>query len=68
MLPLSLVRIEDLGKGDLVKVDCVARHRIALLTPAALLDLGVGPAAKVLELKRWSVSGLPSAGTSCRGR
>jgi hypothetical protein len=33
MQPLYLARIEDLGRGDLVKVDCVACHHVALLTP-----------------------------------
>ena len=34
MLPLYQARIEDLRQGDLVKVDCAACHRVALLTPA----------------------------------
>jgi hypothetical protein len=38
MLPLYAARIEDLGRGDLVKVDCAACHHVALLTPR-------GPAA-----------------------
>jgi hypothetical protein len=29
MMPLYLARIEGLGRGDLVKVDCVACHHIA---------------------------------------
>jgi hypothetical protein len=33
MQPLYLARIEDLGHGDLVKVDCAACHHVALLTP-----------------------------------
>jgi hypothetical protein len=32
MLPLYAARIEDLGPGDFVKVDCVACHHVALLT------------------------------------
>ena len=50
-LPLYAARIEDLERGDLVKVDCAACHHVALLTPEALLRLGVGPASKVLDLK-----------------
>jgi hypothetical protein len=49
-----LARIEDLGRGDLVQINCAACHHVALLTPAALLKLGLSPAAKVLELK-WRV-------------
>jgi hypothetical protein len=33
MLPLYLARIEDLGRGDFVKVDCAACYHVALLTP-----------------------------------
>jgi hypothetical protein len=44
-------RIEDLGLGDFVKVDCAACHHVALLTPAAMLRVGLSPAAKVLDLK-----------------
>jgi ribosomal protein S27E len=50
MQPLYLARIEDLGRGDLVKVDCVACHHVALLTPEFLLRLGLDPRAKVLDL------------------
>ena len=39
------------GPGDFVKVDCAACHHLALLTPAALLRVGLSPAAKVLDLK-----------------
>jgi hypothetical protein len=51
MLPLCATRIEVLGQGDFVKVDCAACHQLALLTPAALLRGGLSPAAKVLDLK-----------------
>jgi hypothetical protein len=51
MLPLYVVRIEDLGRGDFVKVDCPTCHHVALLTPEALLRVGLSPAAKVLDLK-----------------
>ena len=51
MLPLYATRIEDLGPGEFVKIDCAACHRVALLTPEALLRLGPSPAAKVLDLK-----------------
>ena len=51
MLPLYAARIEDLGRGDFVKVDCAACHHVALLTPEALLRLGLSAGAKVLNLK-----------------
>ena len=51
MLPLYATRIEDLGVGDFVKVDCAACHHVALLTPEALLRAGLSAAAKVLDLK-----------------
>jgi ribosomal protein S27E len=51
MLPLYAVRIEDLGRGDFVKVDCAACHHVALLTPEALLRVGLSPGTKVLDLK-----------------
>src|SRR5436309_3044239 len=51
MLPLYTARIEDLGQGDFVKVDCAACHHVALLTPEALLRVGLNPEAKVLDLK-----------------
>ena len=51
MLPLYAERIEDLGQGDFVKVDCAACHHVALLTPAALERLGLSLATKVLDLK-----------------
>ena len=51
MLPLYAARIEDLGSGDFVKVDCPACHHIALLTPEALMKAGLSPAATVLDLK-----------------
>jgi hypothetical protein len=38
--PVRGARIEDLGPGEFVKVDCVACHHVALLTPEALLRLG----------------------------
>ena len=52
MQPLYLARIEDLGRGDLVQVDCAARYHVALLTPDFLLRLGLSPQAKVLDLKQ----------------
>jgi hypothetical protein len=51
MLPLDAARIEDLERGDFVKVDCSACHHMALLPPEALLRFGLSPAAKVLDLK-----------------
>ena len=51
MLPLYSTRIEDLGSGDFVKIDCAACHHVALLTPEALRRVGLSAAAKVLDLK-----------------
>jgi hypothetical protein len=53
MLPLYAARIEDLGRGGLVKVDCAACHHVALLTPEFLLRLGLelDPGTKVLDLQ-----------------
>ena len=59
MLPLYAARIEDLGPGEFVKVDCAACHHVALLPPEALRRGGLSPAAKVLDLKE---------GFRCRGR
>ncbi len=50
MLPLYVARIEDLGRGDLVKVHCAACDHVALLTPDFLLRPGLDPRAKVLDL------------------
>jgi len=36
MVPFYAARIEDLGPGDFVKVDCGACSHAALLTPAYL--------------------------------
>jgi hypothetical protein len=51
MLPSYAARIEDLGLGDFVKVDCAACRHVALLTPEALLKVGLSHGAKVLDLK-----------------
>jgi ribosomal protein S27E len=51
MLPLCAARIENLGQSDFVKVDCAACHHVALLTPEALLRVGLSPAAKILDLE-----------------
>jgi hypothetical protein len=51
MLPLYTARIEDLGLGGFIKLDCAACHHVALLTPEALLRVGLSPATKVLDLK-----------------
>jgi hypothetical protein len=52
MLPPYAARIEDLGQGDFVRIDCAACHHVALLTPEALLRVGLSPAAKILDLER----------------
>jgi hypothetical protein len=43
MMPLYAARIEDLGQGDFVKVDCAACHHVALLVPEFLVRLGARP-------------------------
>jgi hypothetical protein len=43
MLPLYAARIEDLGQGDFVKVDCAACHHVAVLASDFLLRLGLSP-------------------------
>jgi hypothetical protein len=48
---LYIARIEHLGRGDFVKVDCAACRHVALLTPEALLGRGLAPGEKVLDLK-----------------
>jgi hypothetical protein len=49
---MSAERIEDLGRGDLVRGDCAAcHHHIALLTPEVVLRVGLSPRTKVLDLK-----------------
>jgi len=54
MRPLYLARIEDLGRGDLVNVDCAGCHHVVLLTPEFLPRFGLSPQAKVLDLN-WRV-------------
>ena len=51
MLPLYAARIEDLGQGDFVKVDCAACRHVALLSPEFLLRRGLSLQTKVLDLK-----------------
>ena len=51
MVFLYAARIEDLGAGDFVRVNCYARWHTALLAPALLSRLGLSPRHKVLDLK-----------------
>ena len=77
MAPLCAARIEDLGPGDFVKVDCAACSHTALLVreadrlalraelaPAFLSRLGLRPQDKVLDLK----DHLRCRGCGARGR
>ena len=50
MVPLYLAKVEDLGAGDFVKIDCAACGHTALLRPASLARLGFGARLKVLDL------------------
>ena len=51
MAQLYLARIEDLGPGDFVKIDCAACGHTALLTPASLALHDLVLRLKVLDLK-----------------
>jgi hypothetical protein len=51
MVPLYAARIEDLGPGDFVKIDCAACEHTVLLATAFLSRLGLSPQDKVLDLK-----------------
>ena len=51
MVPLYACRIEDLGPGDFVKVDCTVRDHTALLAPAFLFRFGLEPRDNVLDLQ-----------------
>jgi hypothetical protein len=46
-----MVRIEDLGPGDFVKVECAACGHAMMLTAAMLATAGVGPNALVVDLE-----------------
>jgi hypothetical protein len=48
---MYLARIEDLGSGDFVKIDCAACGHTALLTPLFLARLGLGARLRVPDLK-----------------
>ena len=50
MVPLYTARIEDLGPGDLVKVECVCGHS-ELLTAQMLGTAGVKPFQNILDLQ-----------------
>ena len=49
MVPLYAARIEDLGPGDFVRVDCAACEHTALLAPTFLSRLGLNPRVRVHE-------------------
>jgi hypothetical protein len=69
MVPLYAARIEDLGPGDFVKVDCAACSHTAVLSTAFLSRLRLSPRNKVLDLKgAGQVLGaaVRGAGGSCR--
>jgi ribosomal protein S27E len=51
MVPLYAARIENLGRGDFLKVDCSACSHTAFLTPASLARLGLKASRRVLDLK-----------------
>ena len=45
------MRLMMASRSMVLAVDMASGHHIALLTPAALLKLGLSPVAKVLDLK-----------------
>jgi hypothetical protein len=51
MAPLYAPRIEDLGPGDFVQVDCAECSHTGLLAPTFLSRLGLSPEDKVLDLQ-----------------
>jgi ribosomal protein S27E len=51
MVPLCAARIEDLGPGSFVKLECPACGHTALLTSAFLARLGLEQRHRVLDLK-----------------
>ena len=51
MVPLYAAGIEDLGRGDFVKVNCAACSHTALVTPAFLARLGLESRHRVLDLR-----------------
>lgn len=51
MRPLYDARLEDLGSGDLVQVECVCGH-VELLTAAMLRTAGVTEHRKLLDLQQ----------------
>jgi hypothetical protein len=62
MLPVYAARIADLGRGDFLKVDCAACHYVPLLTPEALLRLGLSPP------RRFSTSKTGSGAAGAEGK
>jgi hypothetical protein len=50
MIPLYQARIEDLGPGDFVQLECACGH-VMVLTPKMLATAGVRPAEKVVDLE-----------------
>jgi hypothetical protein len=53
MVPLYAARIQDLGPGDFVKVECVACGHVELLAPGKLRIKGLAlpPYTPVLDLE-----------------
>jgi hypothetical protein len=53
MVPLYAARMEDLGPGDFVKVECIACGQDELIPPSSLLNgLRLPPYTPVLDLNR----------------
>ena len=50
MVPIYAARIEDLGLGDYVQLECTCGN-LTLLAPQMLLRLGRKPDEKVLDLQ-----------------
>ena len=55
MVPLYAVRIEDLGPGDFVRVQCLACGHDELLSADRLRNRGlpIAPHTPIMDLERW---------------
>jgi hypothetical protein len=52
MRPLYDARLEDLGPGDVVKVECLACDHVEMLTASMLRTAGVAEYQRIKELSR----------------
>jgi hypothetical protein len=64
MLPLYAARIEDLGQGGFVNVDCSGCEHATLLAPDFLLSLELDPPTKARSQRAGPVRALRKEGTT----